>query len=64
MMTYREAKQRCEVNGCILRNTGFGDYEVFRKDWTSSQRKKRSYFTNDLDDAALTSAIMSMEPIH
>lgn len=55
MMTFREARERCAVNNCSLRRTGWGDYRVTHRTWRD-RIEERAYYTDDLEDAALTSA--------
>ena len=59
MMTSREANQRAAVNNCSIRRiTDTGEYMVYHNDWTRKQREARAYFTDDLEDAALTTGKM------
>ncbi|MCY1708349.1 hypothetical protein [Pannonibacter sp. SL95] len=56
-MTFNEARNRCSVNGCSLQKTTYGEYKVTPRDggMTNKEREAASYYTDDLEDAALTS---------
>ena len=59
MMTRREADQRAALNNCTIRRVpGETEYEVYHNKWTRKQREARAYFTDDLEDAALTTGTM------
>lgn len=52
-----EAVQRASQNGCYLKRVGGTDeYRVGRFEWTRREREEREYFTNDLEDAMITSS--------
>lgn len=57
MMTYREAKLRCQANRCTLKRTVDGEVRVTHTMWRKDH-EARSYYTDDLEDAALTSAAL------
>lgn len=58
-MTRREANQRAAVNNCTIYGPSEdNEYEVVHNSWTRRQREKRAYFTDDLEDAALTTGTM------
>lgn len=59
MIRMVEAVQRASNNGCYLKRVGgTTEYRVGRFDWTRKEREEREYFTDDLEDAMLTSAQM------
>jgi hypothetical protein len=58
-MTFKEARQRCAVNNCSLQRTDHGEYRVSpRGRMSAKEREDRTYYTDDLEDAALTSATL------
>ncbi len=60
MMTRREANQRAAQNNCTIRwLASTQEYEVYHNDWTRKQREARAYFTDDLEDAVLTTGKMT-----
>lgn len=62
MMTQREARQRCAVHGARLTKChDTGEYVVTLDDWTRKERDKFAYFTDDLEDAALTAGKLRKE---
>jgi hypothetical protein len=56
MMTQTEARQRLNVHRMTLRRTAAGDYRVAFAD--RSDNEASAYYTDDLDDAVLTGALM------
>jgi hypothetical protein len=58
MMTFREAKQRCDVNHCNIRKTEYGDYRVVHRGWRTRIEAK-AYYSDDLEDCALTSGALN-----
>lgn len=59
MLRMAEAVQRASVNGCYLKRVGGTDeYRVGKHSWSRKEREDKEYFTNDLEDAVLTSARM------
>ena len=53
-MTMREAQQRASQHGGYIKRTSAGDFRVGKHEWTRKEREAREYFTDDLEDAALT----------
>lgn len=51
-----EAVQRASQNGCYLKRVGgTTEFRVGRHEWSRSEREAKEYFTDDLEDAMLTS---------
>ncbi len=60
MMTRSEARQRAALNNCsIVWNGEYQEYRVYHNAWTRKQREERTYFTDDLEDAVLTTGKMT-----
>lgn len=59
MIRMVEAVQRASQNGCYLKRVGgTTEYRVGRFDWTRKEREAKEYFTDDLEDAMITSGRM------
>jgi hypothetical protein len=64
MMTLREARQRASINGArITFNRDIGEYRVTLNEWPiyASSTEDKAYYTDDIDDAVLTSGAMRRE---
>lgn len=56
-MRFAEAVQRASHNGCYLKRVGgTTEVRVGKFAWSRAEREAKEYFTDDLEDAALTSA--------
>ena len=54
-----EAVQRASLNGCYLKRVGgTTEFVVGKHSWTRKEREAREYFTDDLEDAMITSGKM------
>ena len=59
MLTMREARQRNTLNRvCMERVDGGCEFMVTLIEWTAAQISRAAYFTDDLEDAVLTGAMM------
>lgn len=54
-MSFSEARRRCAFNNCDIVRTEYGDYRVTNRAW-KRKIEDRAYYTDDLEDAVLTSA--------
>lgn len=53
-MSLREAQQRASIHGGYIKRTDAGDFRVGKHEWTREERKAREYFTDCVEDAAMT----------
>lgn len=52
-----EAVQRASLHGCYLKRVGgTTEFRVGKHNWTRKEREEREYFTDDLEDAMITSS--------
>ncbi len=56
MLTRHEAYQRCQINGLTLKRVLGWKWLVRLNEWKDED--KRTYITDDLEDAVLTGAFM------
>lgn len=59
MLTQHEAYQRCSINRVRLERRN-GEWRVTLNEWVNGLRttEDRAYYTDDLEDAVLTGAMM------
>lgn len=58
MMTQYEARQRCAANNMAIRFTRTGEARISFPELTGVRNEATAYYTDDLEDAALTAGAM------